>query len=153
MTVTEEVPPMTGAEMKASREFMGLSLAWMSRYLMCDQRRLLRMEMGKEPIPNRLAGKFDDLYEATGQVVADLIHKYSALIEERASGEATLPVYRNDDEYQRDGKRKVDPTGQYGALWYRMVAQRVADAVPGVVLVYREPTGRHKPPKWEQANA
>jgi hypothetical protein len=151
--MTDVTPVMTGAEMKSAREFLGLSLAWMSRYLMCDQRRLLRMEMDKEPIPNRLAGKLDDLYEATGQIVADLISKYQALTEERASGEALFQVYRNDDEYQRDSKRKVDHHNHYNALWYRMVAQRVADAVPGVVLVSREAPVRHKPPKWEQATA
>lgn len=150
--VTNDTPAMTGAEMRCTREFLGLSLGWMSKYLMCDNRRLLRMEMDREDIPNRFAGKVDDLYEETAKIVDDLADKYRAMVEGRESGEAKLAVYRNDEEYVRDAKRKIDPAGKFHAYWHRMVAQRVAESVPGVILVYREPAVR-KPKPWERDKA
>ena len=146
--MTETLPAITGAEFRSMREYLGLSQGWMARYLMCDGRRLSRMENGGEDIPNRFAGRLDDVYEETAQVVSVLVAKYQDLLKTRSSGEATLSVYRTDEEYRSDPKRKLDNGGKFSASWHRMVAQRVADAVPGVVLVYKEAILR-KPRPWE----
>jgi hypothetical protein len=144
-----KLPDMTAAELRCSREYLGLTQGWMARYLMCDNRRLLRMEMGQEDIPERFVTKVDGLYESTAEVVKDLVSKYRAMVDGRSEGEAELAIYRSDDSYRADRKRKVDYGGKFTAQWHRMVAQRVADAVPGVVLVYKDPMPR-KPKPWER---
>jgi hypothetical protein len=150
--MTEKLPSMTGAELRCSREFLGLTQGWMARYLMCDSRRLLRMENEQEDIPEKFVEAVDALYEETNTCVRALISKYRAMTEGRNAGEAEFVIYRHDDTYQRDRKRKVDYRGKFTAQWHRMVAQRVADAVPGVVLVYKEPVIR-KPKPWERDKA
>ena len=144
-----KLPDMTGAELRCSREHLGLTQGWMARYLMCDNRRLLRMEMGQEDIPEKFVRRVDELYEETNKVVAELVSKYNEMVTGRGDAEAEFAVYRNDDSYWGDRKRKVDYGGKFTAAWHRMVAQRVADAVPGVVLVYKDPVVR-KPKPWER---
>jgi hypothetical protein len=146
---TDTLPAITGAEFRAMREYLGLSLAWMARHVMCDQRRLLRMEMDQEDIPSKFASQIDDLYEETAEITRQLTAKYKLMVDGRSAGDTILPVYRSDDEYRADRKRKIDHGARFTAQWHRMVAQRVADVVPGVVLAYREPAVR-KPKPWEK---
>ena len=128
-----ELPVMTGAELKAAREYLGLSWSWTAEYLQCDERRLQRMEVDQEVVPAAIAGAIDDLYEETADYVRRMIDKYRSQVEARGDG-VTFATYRSDTEYQKANKH-----GRFQARWHRMAAQRIVDAVPGVILVYEEP--------------
>jgi hypothetical protein len=126
-----ELPVMTGAELKALREYLGLSWSWLAEYLQCDERRLQRMEVDQELVPNAIAGAVEDLYDETDDFVRRMVDKYREKVKAHGDG-VEFPTYRSDGEYLRANKH-----GRFQARWHRMVAQRVADAVPGVVLVYQ----------------
>jgi hypothetical protein len=143
---------MTGAELKAAREYLGLSLGWMTEYLGMgagdankppNTRRLERMEVGQENVPNAIAGAVEDLLDETDDTVRRMATKYREKVKAHGDG-VELPTYRSDKEYLRANKH-----GRFQARWHRMMAQRVAEAVPGVVLVYPEGF-RVNPRPWDR---
>jgi hypothetical protein len=68
--VTEIVATtMTGAELRAAREMMGLSPTWMATWLRTDERNLERMERGAEPIHDKFAQRMDQLVDHTDALV------------------------------------------------------------------------------------
>jgi hypothetical protein len=124
---------MSGPELKSMREYLGLTTTWLAAFVSIGERRIQRMEVGQEEIiPDEIAGPLDDIYEETNEMVDRLVGKYKRLLETRDTVE--FPVYRDDGEY-----RRANPAARYPARWHRMVARRLADAAPGVVLVYKEP--------------
>jgi hypothetical protein len=138
----DEAVPMTGSEMLCTREFLGLTKAWLAEYLAMDERRMRRMELGQEQsMPLKVCNLLDEIYVETEKMVDQLTTKYRLLAKTRE--EIEFPVYRNDVEY-----RRAHPHSRYPASWHRMVAARVADAVPEVILVYKEPY-RVDRPRWE----
>jgi hypothetical protein len=144
--MTETLPPMTGAELKCTREYLGLSTSWLAEHLACDERRLQRMELDQEEINNAIASAVDDLYEETADTVRRLTDKYRAMREHRGVDAVEFPVYRNDSEYYRAHKH-----ARFPVRWHRQVAARVADRLPGLVLSYSEPYRVNKPP-WKREN-
>jgi hypothetical protein len=131
---------MSAADLKAMREFLGLTAGWLAEYVGMSERRVQRFEVGKEElIPKELSEPLDALYDDTAETVARWISKYGELLKTRDTVE--IPVYRDDGEYRRAHKHSV-----YPARWHRMVAQRVVDALPGCVLVYKEPIKVNRPP-------
>jgi hypothetical protein len=137
---------MTGAELKCTREYLGLSTSWLAEHLVCDERRLQRMELDQEEINTAIAGAVDDLYEETADAVRRLVDKYRALMEHRGDEEVRLPVYRSDAEYNRSFKH-----ARFPVRWHRQVAARVAEALPGLVLAYEYPYRVNTPP-WKRAD-
>lgn len=122
------LPAMTGAEMQATREFLGLSRSWLSEEMTMGERRMMRMEADKESIPDALVSKLDEIDAETKQEVTRLIAIYRREVK---SGReiVTLRTYRKDEEYSHAG-------GKYPAKWHRMMCARVVEAVPRLVLVY-----------------
>jgi hypothetical protein len=138
-----DVPPMTPAELKCIREFLGLTTSWMAEHVSCDERRLLRMEIGKAPIPDAIADAVDDLYADTAAQVDRLTTKYKAQLDLK-EGPVVMPVYRNDDEYEDAFKH-----ARFPVRWHRLVAMRVADRLPALQLDYAIKVKRKLPP-WER---
>jgi signal recognition particle subunit SEC65 len=140
-----ELPGMTGAELKSAREFLGLSTQRLSEILnLRSDRRIMRMEKDQERVAKEVMDAVDEIYEETSALVRRLIDEYQPRV---ASGkdEVVLHVYRSDQEYRHSVKKPG-----YSAAWHRMVAARVADAVPGLVLDYREPPEVVNPRPWER---
>lgn len=123
-----EFPAMTAAEMRCTREILGLSVGWMSRHLVIDDRRLRRMEAGTEQITPALITFLDDLYEYTKTLVEDMSAVYRRQVKSSGGGIVALKTYRTDADYHQTG-------GMYPARWHRQMCARVALAVPGLVLV------------------
>jgi hypothetical protein len=151
------LPVMTGAELKAMREYLGLSPLWLAGYLARGDdlgkkwrenmaRRIQRMELDQEKIPEELADDMDEIYEQTEKLVATLVANYRPDVEQGTAA-PMLATYRSDEEYWRDR----DAT-EFPARWHRMVAQRVADALPGLALVYQAHYRVNRRP-WEEARA
>jgi len=134
---------MTGAELKCTREYLGLSTSWLAEHLACDERRLQRMELDQEEVNTAIAGAVDDLYEETADTVRRLTDKYRELMEHHPEG-VKFPVYRSDGEYYRALKH-----ARFPVRWHRQVAARVVDKLPGLVLSYAEPYRVNKPP-WKR---
>ena len=125
-----EIPAMTGAELQATKEFLGLTTGWLAHRLVIDDRRIRRMEASRENIPTVIIGFLDDLYEDTKNQVDVWSSEYRRKVK-AAEGTVTLKTYRTDETYKAAG-------GQYPAKWHRMCAARVAAAVPGLILTHEE---------------
>jgi hypothetical protein len=120
---------MTGAEMQTTREYLGLSLGWLSRHMTMNERRMMRMEASQESIPDGLVAALDEISAETSELVSDLIAKYRRMVKSSPDEPVTIETYRTD--------RDFDST--YPARWHRMACARVVQAVPGLVIVYKEP--------------
>jgi len=137
---------MTAAELKCTREYLGLSTSWLAEHVACDERRLQRMELGQEETPEPVALAVATLYSETLDVVDRLTQKYKTQLN-LSDDEVTMPVYRSDMEYARAVKHPRFPV-----RWHRQVAARVADRLPALQLDYSEPYRVNQPP-WKRAAA
>lgn len=140
------IPPITPAELKCLREFLGLSSSWLAEHVHCDERRLQRMEMGQEEIPEAIGLAMDQIYTDTLDAVDRLTEKYRAQLSNKVDGEVVMPVYRNDAEYARAFKH-----ARFPVRWHRQVAARVADRLPELQLDYSEPYRVNLPP-WKRGD-
>lgn len=128
----EELPAMTGAELQATREFLGLSRGWLANKLQINERRIMRMDADQEPIPMAVVSLLDEVAVDTKTLVNDLTAKYRRLV--KSSGDTAgvfLRTYRTDEIYAAH-----DPDSVYPSRWHRMVAARVCEAVPGLIMSY-----------------
>lgn len=137
---------MTGAELKCIREYLALSISWMAEYLGCDERRLQRMEVGRERINDAIAAAANQVYVETQDTVNRLVTKYRQQLDAK-SGAVTMPVYRNEHEYERAFKH-----ARFPVVWHRMAAARVAEQLPELILDYAEKAKMNVPP-WERDDA
>jgi hypothetical protein len=125
--MTQALPAMTGAEMQCTREWLGIDRKWLSEHLVISDRRLARMEAGRESIPDAVVSTIDDIAEETKDMVHEMVADYRRKVKAGDGAGVTLLTYRIDEEYH----------GKYTARWHRMLSARVADAVPGLVLVHQ----------------
>jgi len=123
------LPAMTGAEMQTTREFLGLSLGWLSRHMTMNERRLMRMEAGQESIPDGLVAALDEISGETDELVSELIAKYRRQVK-ASEDTVTFGTFRTD-------KEAASADSKYPARWHRMVCARVTQAVPGLVIFYQ----------------
>lgn len=122
-----ELPEMTAAELKAQREYLGLSTQWIAETLVIGQRRIERMEAGREDIPHVIVSLIDEA-QAEAKM---LVQQYTAVcrrkVKAAAGASVLLPTYRTDKSSAAEGLK-------YPSRWYRHIAARVADACPGAIL-------------------
>lgn len=129
-----DIAAMTGAELRATREFLGLSTLWLARWLDVGERKLIRWESSELPIPGGVIGQIDDLYEEAATEVARLVAELRPVVQR--DGQSWLTTYRTDQEYwARTGQGELG-NDRYPARWHRAICARVAEQVPGVVLTY-----------------
>lgn len=128
MMSSPPLPAMTGAELQVMREFLGLSTSWLAQHMAMNERRMMRMEADQESVPDALMSVVDAIADETKAEVHDMIAQYRRKVKASAEGDiVTIRTYRTDKEYN----------GKYPSRWHRMVCARVADGVPGLILVYR----------------
>ncbi len=131
MLSKDELPAMTGAEMRAQREFLGLSINYLAKLFVMEPRRVARMEEGSVPIPDAVVTYLDELSAYTKDIVHRKVAQYRRQVKSSP--------YRAPALVQTYFDGNVDYTFQGGELpasWHRMTMQRVAEAVPGVILTY-----------------
>ena len=116
---------MTDAEFKVVREFLGLTGDWLAAHFDVNPRTVRSWEQGKYPIPDGVRLELEDLERRTGEFVSALIEKIMDL------PEPTVVTYRNDAEYH-----DAHPDVPFPAAWHRAVVARIAQEVPGLVIVY-----------------
>jgi len=122
-----DVPVMTGAELMATREFLGMSRSFVAKYLVLNERRLQRMENGEEEIPDALVAMLDRALDDARILAHDLISANRRDVRLRGPDSVVfIQTYRNTDDYP----------GKYCPGWHRMVCARVMESVPGLALTY-----------------
>lgn len=126
---------MTGAEMRTTREFLGLSAMCLALWLGVSERKVRRWEVEELPIPDGVAAEIGDLYEEAHEQVEKWIAITKKLIE-ASDGDVELHTYRTDEDYWRASDQPGVGKMRLPASYHRMICARVADAVPGVVVTY-----------------
>ncbi len=109
---------MTGAELRATREMLGLTGDHLARMLRINPRTIRSWEQGRDPIPARFGPELTQLVSATREAVAQM----AASVESQS--DPLLLTYRSDSEYLA-----ANPDGRWTAAWHRQVCARVADQV------------------------
>ena len=128
-----EEDPLTAAEVRVAREYLGLTGDKMAEKLGVNPRTLRSWEQGRDPIPGRIRPEIANLKAATDAAVAKLV----ASLED--ADDDTLTTYRSDDEYTAWVRGTAWSEGWHGwvASWHRQVCARVA-AQTGARIEYAE---------------
>lgn len=114
--------PLTDAELRAAREYLGLTGDHLAKVLGVNPRTLRSWEQGRDPIPGRIRPEIAELLADTKQTV-------EAMVEEE---EDVLFTYRDDEEYQA-----ANPADRWSAAWHRRVCARTAERT-GARVEYAE---------------
>lgn len=122
------MPALHPAELKSTREYLGLSDTRLAKYLAATSTRTVsartvrNWEEGKYPIPDGVLGQLAALEEFTGAFVAERAKSLS---------DVPSPVF---ETYRSDAECPAEV--HLGAAWHRAAAARIARAVPGCTLAY-----------------
>lgn len=138
LSPTTELPEMTPAELKAMREYLGLSTAWIAEHLVIGERRLQRMESGQEQIPAVVVELIDAIQAETADLVKRMSATYRRQVKASAGDPVLLPTFRTDQYSQAAGLT-------YPSRWHRHLAARIADSCPGAIPTYVENTTQPHP--------
>ncbi|GAB4086349.1 hypothetical protein GCM10028784_29790 [Myceligenerans cantabricum] len=113
---------MTGSELWAERERLGLLREDLARLLSVREATVRRWEVGKDPIPVAVREELAAIAAVTDETVEQLI---AELRTERAP---RIVVYRQEHEPLPEKRANVE---RFGVSWWRAVAARAAARVPG----------------------
>ena len=117
--------PMSGAELRCLREWLGLTTRWLADHLGVAERSVHRWESGIREVPEGVASEVLRLSEITYGVLNGLIDQ---LLDVPEPGVYT---YMSDADY-----RSHHPEQDWPASWHRALCARLADEVPGLRIVY-----------------
>jgi len=117
--------PMTAAEMRVVREYLGLTTRWLADHLQVAERTVHRWENAQSPIPDGVRVAIELLEQATAR------HVSAAVAACNDAGDPALATYRTDQDYRRHHPEQPWPAG-----WHRAVCARVAQEVPGLAIDY-----------------
>ncbi|GAA0500841.1 hypothetical protein [Streptomyces olivaceiscleroticus] len=125
--------PLTAAEVRIAREYLGLTGDKMAEKLGVNPRTLRSWEQGRDPIPGRLRPEIAELKAATDAAVAKLV----AGLED--ADDNTLITYQTDEEYKEAIRGTSWTEGWYSwsASWHRRVCARAAEQT-GAHIDYAE---------------
>lgn len=108
--------PMSPAELRMVREWLGVSGEWLAEHLGVALRTVRRWEHGHATIPDPVRVEVEALEQVAAEQVGELVSELG----DAADLVLTIP--------EADG---AQPAG-----WWRMVAARVAQEVPGLYVRY-----------------
>lgn len=117
-----EEDPLTSAELRTAREYLGLKGDDMAKKLGVNPRTLRSWEQGRDPAPGRIRPEIAALKAATEAAVARLVTSLDD------AEDATLYTYRDNDEYAAGVRGTKWSEGWHGwsASWHRQVCARAA---------------------------
>lgn len=118
---------MHAAQIRATREYLGLSLAEFAAILEVDERSVRRWEIGEQPIHGHNAEGIRKLVTIT----ANSVRRHVIYLRSRV--DPVLITYRSNEDLWTDHP----DFRPLPARWHRMLAARVAEHVPGLVITYR----------------
>lgn len=112
----QEQAQTTGAELRATREMLGLTGDHLAKMLGINPRTIRSWEQGRDPIPARFGPELAELKESTREAVTQMVAGI------QGQDAPILTTYRNDAEYQA-----ANPDTPWTAAWHRQVCARAAD--------------------------
>lgn len=118
-------PPMSGAELRCLREWLGLTTRWVADHLHVAERSVHRWESDAQRVPAGVAAQLLRLSEITYDVLNGLVDQLLDL------PDPAVWTYRSDDDY-----RQHHPEQDWPASWHRALCARLADEVPGLRITY-----------------
>lgn len=118
---------MQGVELKMVREWLGFSGQWLADHLGVNSRTLRSWEQGRDPIPDGVRLEVERLEQQTGEIVGRTV---AALMD---MPEPAVVTFATDEQYH-----ERHPDQPWPAAWHRRVIARVAQEVPGLVIVASE---------------
>ena len=118
---------MQGVELKMVREWLALSGQELADLLNINARTIRSWEQGRDPIPDWVRAELERMETITAQAVNAGI---DALMD---APEPAVLTYLTDDQY-----RDREPDSTWPASWHRRVVARIAQEVPGLVIVSPE---------------
>lgn len=121
-------PPMTAAQLRVTREFLGLTGEALAEHLHVASRTVRHWEAGVYAIPAGIVDELDRLQHRTDRAVDDLV------LELLAMPRPAAVVYRTDGDFHA-----TRPGITLPASWHRAVVARAARAVEGTVIDYDRP--------------
>lgn len=117
--------PMTAAEFRCLREWLGLTTTWTAQRLGVAERTVHRWEAGVMRVPAGVSDAMLALSEQTYDVM-------NAAVEQLLdTTDPAIETYRTDADF-----REHQPQADWPASWHRALAARVADEVPGVRIEF-----------------
>lgn len=122
-----EDDPLNPAELRAAREYLGLTGDHLAKRLAVNPRTLRSWEQGRDPIPGRIRPEIAELKAAADKAVAEMVESC------QGEDEPVLITYRDDEEYLAANRG-----GRWTAAWHRRVCARVAETT-GARIDYAEP--------------
>lgn len=118
---------MQPAELRVVREYLSLTTRWIAEQRGVAERSVQRWEHGHAPIPDGVRRQVEQ-WEAGTAATVDL-----AVTRLLDAPEPAVATYRSDEHYREHERDAVWP-----ASWHRAVVARVAERVPGLVVLYRD---------------
>lgn len=125
-------PVMTAAELRATRELLGLTAEWLADQVGVALRTVRRWEHGQSPVPPGVAADVAALAEDTADFVGQVVDELRGTADE--DPEPWLITYATDEAY-----RAEHPDQPWPASWHRAAMARVVDAYPAARLRYLQP--------------
>lgn len=119
--------PMSPAEIRMVREYLGLTRPWLAGWLGVAERTIARWEDGKSPVPDDVRLKLEALEGVAAEQVGQLVDALA--VEDKVV--LSIPD---------------TAAGGFTSGWWRMLAARVAVEVPGLYVRYADGTETPSPP-------
>ncbi|MCL1799880.1 MAG: hypothetical protein FWG25_00735 [Promicromonosporaceae bacterium] len=118
---------MSGAELQARREFLGLTQAGLAGLLGVQTKSVEIWELGSNPVPYDMDSRLAPIEEATRKVVAVLVARIKDGVE--------IVLYRKDGDFQSEqlGHLGLDPAlplSAFGSRWWRQLVIRAVGQTP-----------------------
>lgn len=120
--------PMTAAELRVVREWLGLPAPWLAAHLQVAERAVSRWESGASVVPDGVRLEVERLERVTAE------HVDTAVRAAEDARDPELLTYRTDADFRAHHAGQLWP-----ASWHRAVCARVAHEVPGLVITYWAP--------------
>lgn len=115
---------MAPVEMTMVREWLALGEDWLAGHFGVDIATVWAWEAGDAPVPDTVRIGMEKLEAQAAQAVAAGVEALNDM------PEPAVLTYRTDAEY-----RQREPEQPWPASWHRRVVARIAQEVPGLVIV------------------
>lgn len=123
-----EDEPLTGAELRAARELLGITSDHLAKVIGVNPRTVRSWEQGRDAVPGRIRPELAEIKQAADAAVRHLVAGLG-------DDDDAVITYRTDEEY-----KAAHPSGNWSAAWHRQVALRAA-VEAGVRLDYADEDG------------
>lgn len=119
---------MTGGALKASIDYLGLTIPALAAFLGNSEGMVKDWVYGKDPIPYRLPHEIDDIERLTDRAVEDLVSHLTTRV--KAGHLPVITTYRKDEELHAAHPEYDRLT----AKWWGVVAKRASLQVPHTII-------------------